>query len=208
MSAPRYLELGIGTGRVAVPLAKTGATVVGVDVSERMLDVLSSKESGIGVRGVLADMADLPETVGEFDCVYTLFNSFSALQTQCRQLQCMKSAHERLASSGCFIVQVSLPEPKLWDRGQRFQVWDIEPDRVILEASRVDTISQQIDLQRIVATERGLRFFPWKVRYVWPSEMVLLAKLAGFEHVEQFADWDQSPIRPQSFRYITIAKRG
>lgn len=139
LAAPgnRALELGVGTGRVALPLAARGVAVTGIDISPKMLARLAAKPGGDKVHAVLADMAEVPVD-GEFDLIYVVASTFFGLLTQEAQLGCLTRAAARLAPGGKLLVEAFVPDPTLFTRGQAWRTRRVDDDRVIAEASRHD----------------------------------------------------------------------
>src|SRR5262249_54837042 len=148
----RALELGVGTGRIAIPLAERGVEVVGIDASQRMLEKLRAKTDRIAiVEGEMVDVA----AEGEFELVYVVFNTFFALLTQDDQVRCFANVAARLKPDGAFVLQAFVPDPSRFDRGQRVQTLDVETEFVSIDASRIDPIAQTIATQKLLFTDGG-----------------------------------------------------
>lgn len=188
----KALELGIGTGRVAIPLAARGTTVHGIEASQAMLDRMRAKPGGANIPVTLGDFADVA-VEGEYTLVYVVFSTLYGLLTQEAQVACVRRAAARLASDGVFVVAGFVPDPARFDRGQRVQVNRLEPTRLDLLFTRHDPIAQRVASQQVVVGAQGMQLFPVEVRYVWPSELDLMAQLAGLRLRERWGDWRRGP---------------
>jgi SAM-dependent methyltransferase len=188
----KALELGIGTGRVAIPLAGKGIAVHGIEASQAMLDRMRAKPGGADIPVTLGDFTDVAVD-GEYAVVYIVFSTLYGLLTQEAQVACVRHAAARLAPSGTFVVEGFVPDPARFDRGQRVQVNRIEPTRVDLLFSRHDPVGQRVASQQVVVGALGMQHYPVEVRYVWPSELDLMAQLAGLRLRERWGDWRRGP---------------
>ncbi len=184
----KALELGIGTGRVAIPLAARGIAVHGIEASQAMLDRMRAKPGGADIPVTLGDFTDVAVD-GEYALVYIVFSTLYGLLTQDAQVACVRHAAARLAPGGVFVVEGFVPDPTRFDRGQRVQVNRIEPTRLDLLFARHDPVTQRVASQHIVVGAQGMQLYPVEVRYVWPSELDLMAQLAGLRLRERWGDW-------------------
>jgi SAM-dependent methyltransferase len=200
------LELGIGTGRIAIPLANRGLDVTGVDASEAMVAKLRSRSGGEKISVVLGDFGDLA-VGGRFQLIYVVFNTFFALLTQEAQVRCFRRVAEHLDDSGAFVIEAFMPDPTLYTRGQRLATRDLEPGRVLLDAGRHDPITQRVSAQHVVIDERGIRLYPVELRYAWPSELDLMAELAGLRLRERFGNWQRGPFEGASGSHVSVYAR-
>lgn len=202
------LELGIGTGRVALPLLEHGVEVHGVDASEPMVARLREKPGGEGIPVAVGDFADVASLVdGPFSLVYVVFNTFFALLTQDDQVRCFQGVASKLADDGVFVLQAFVPDPSRFDRGQRVEVMDVGTDIVHLEASRFDRMAQLVETQHVVLEQGRTRLFPVRVRFAYPSELDLMARLAGLRLRERFEGWGREPFRSSSDRHVSVYER-
>jgi SAM-dependent methyltransferase len=201
----RALELGVGTGRVAIPLAERGIDVVGIDASERMLDTLRAKTDRVrAVRGSIADVT----FDGSFELVYIVFNTFFALRTQEEQVRCFANVAPRLAPDGVFVIQAFVPDPTLFDRGQRLSTVRVGNDDVEIDASVHDRATQTVRTQKIFAGPNGIELRPVQTRYAWPAELDLMAKLAGLSLRERFTDFERRPFDASSNAHVSVYGKG
>jgi SAM-dependent methyltransferase len=201
------LELGIGTGRVAVPLAGRGVRVAGIDASEAMVAQLRAKPGGADLTVVVADFADVP-IAGRFRLVYVVFNTFFALLEQEAQLRCFRAVAEHLEPEGRFVIEAFVPDPSMFDRGQRVAVTQVEVDRVRLDATRHDPVAQRVTTQHVLIGQAGLVLLPVQLRYAWPSELDLMARLGGLELEARYGGWRREPFTAASPSHVSVYRRG
>jgi SAM-dependent methyltransferase len=199
----RALELGIGTGRIALPLQERGVEVHGIDASKSMLAKLKAKPGGAEIPISFGDFSKV-EAEGQFDLIYIVFNTFFALLTQEDQILCFQNAAMHLKPDGVFLLTVFVPDLKRLQVGQELRVTSLERDQTHLDVSQFDVASQQIIANHIVLTEKGTHFYPVRLRYAWPSELDLMARLAGLILKERWSDWDRSAFNSESTRHISL----
>jgi SAM-dependent methyltransferase len=200
------LELGIGTGRVALPLARKGVEVHGIDASEAMVKKLRAKPGGQGVHVGIGDFAGV-DVDGRFSLVYVVFNTFFALLTQEDQVRCFANVAERLDEGGTFVVEAFVPDPARLAGGEVTQTKRVEVDRVFLETSRYDPVHQRVYSQNISMGEAETKFYPVQIRYAWPSELDLMARLAGLRLRERFGGWRHEPFTVSSTNHVSVYER-
>ena len=200
------LELGIGTGRLALPLASRGVTVLGIDASEAMVAKLRAKPGGGEIDVTIGDFSTVP---GETPCqlVYVAFNTFFALLSQDDQLRCFGRVAERLVAGGRFVVEAFVPDLARFDRGQRTSSTHVLTDSVVLDVSEHHPASQRVDSAHLVISESGNRVYPVRIRYCWPSELDLMARLAGLTLEHRWADWRRSPFTDDSGGHVSVWRR-
>jgi SAM-dependent methyltransferase len=191
------LELAIGTGRIAVPLAERGARVAGIDFSPDMVAQLRQKTNEIPV--TIGDMSTT-RVEGTFSLVYVVFNSIFNLRTQERQVACFETAAAHLEPGGVFVVEIMVPELQRLPRGDRFLLFDASPDHVGFD--EYDLITQGLTSHHYDPERGAYSTFPG--RYIWPSELDLMARLAGMKLHERWADWDRSPFTADSMKHVSV----
>ena len=187
----RALELGVGTGRIAIPLAARGVAVHGIDASHAMLDRLRNNPGGADVSLTLGDFTDVAVD-GEYALVFIVFSTLYGLLSQSAQVACIRNAAARLTPGGVFVVEGFVPDPARFDENQRMQVSSVEATRFEFDVARHDPVQQRVTSQHVIASPDGMRLFPREVRYVWPSELDLMAQLAGLRLRERWGDWRRS----------------
>ena len=199
----RALELGIGTGRVALPLQQAGVEVHGIDASQAMVDRLRAKPGGDTIPVTVGDFADVA-VEGEFSLVFALFSTFFSLLTQDEQVRCFQNVARHLGAGGAFVIEAFVPDLARYDRGQDVRAVRVGTDEVRLGVSQLDPVGQQITSQQIALTEEGARLYPVKIRYAWPSELDLMARLAGLGLRHRWEDWQRAPFAQGSSRHISV----
>jgi SAM-dependent methyltransferase len=197
------LELAIGTGRLAVPLAQRGVDISGIDASDEMVARLRAKPGGADIPVTMGDFAAV-DVEGTFSLIFVAFNTLFALLTQEDQVRCFQNVAAHLADGGRFVVEAFVPDLDRFDRGQRVNVTAVDLDRVDLDVSRHDSVAQRVDSQHIFVTEDGIKLAPVSLRYASPSELDLMARLAGLELQERWGSWHGEPFTDRSTDHISI----
>ena len=202
----RALELGSGTGRIAIPLAATGITVHAIEASEAMVSRMRAKVGGDAVKVTQGDFTQVA-VEGEFAVIFVVFSTLFALPNQGAQVTCFRNVAQRLAPGGVFVVEAFVPDPTRFDGHQRVQVNRIEPQRVELAVSRHDPVEQRVTGQHVVLGDQGVKLYPVEVRYAWPTELDLMAQLAGLRLRERWSDWQRRPFTATSPTHVSIYER-
>jgi SAM-dependent methyltransferase len=197
------LELGIGTGRVALPLATRGVPVHGIDASAAMVERLRAKPGGDAIPVTFGDFAGVP-VEGRYRLVYVVFNTFFALLTQDDQLRCFAGVADRLVPGGAFLVSGFVPDLTLYSGGQSVRTTEVGLDRARLDLARHDPVAQRVDFQHVLLTEAGVRLYPGALRYAWPSELDLMARLAGLRLRERWGGWRREPFGADSGLHVSV----
>lgn len=197
------LELGIGTGRLAIPLSAAGLRVVGVDASAAMLERLRAKPGAEHVDARLGDMCE-PPTDGPFGCVLIAFSTLFLLPDQASQRRCLNAEAARLAPGGALVVEGFVPDPDRWNQGHSLQVEQWLPDSVVLTAGRLDPVNQSIETLRITHTAQGTTVIPNRLRYVLPAELDLLAEHAGLQFAGRYADLTGRPLPDRPSTAVSV----
>ncbi|MFV2022763.1 class I SAM-dependent DNA methyltransferase [Micromonospora sp. LOL_023] len=204
--AGRALELGIGTGRIALPLAERGIKVHGIEASERMVEKLREKPGAEDLPVTVGDFADVAAP-GPFDLVFVVTNTLFNLTTQEDQLRCLQNSAQQLSPGGVLVVEALVPDVTRFDRDQRVQVGQIEVGRVRLDVSRHDRVSQTVTSQHLVVDAEGTRLYPVQTRYVWPAELDLMCRLAGLFRIARTGGWQGEPFSAASPRHVSVYGR-
>jgi SAM-dependent methyltransferase len=200
------LELAVGTGRVALPLAERGIEVHGIDSSDSMVERLRAKEGGDRIQVTMGDFAEVGVD-GRFTLIYVVFNTLFALTSQEEQVRCFRNAAEHLEEEGHFVVEVFVPDLSRFDRGQRVSADRVEVDRVVLEASLHDPVGQRVVSQHVVMSESSTRIVPVHIRYAWPSELDLMARLAGLRLKNRWGGWRREYFTAESARHVSVYEK-
>jgi len=199
----RALELGVGTGRVALPLAARGVAVHGVDASARMLDKLRGKPGGPDLPVTLGDLAEVP-VAGPFDLVYVAASTLFCLPDQDTQVHCVQSVAERLRPGGHFVVEAFVPDLTRFNAQQRVEARGVALDRVRLDVARHDPVAQTVVSQQVVIDATGTRLYPTVVRYIWPSELDLMCRLAGLTRSGRYGGWRHEPFTATTPTHVSV----
>jgi SAM-dependent methyltransferase len=203
----RALELGIGTGRIALPLAARGVEVHGIDASPKMVERLRAKPRGAQVPVTFGDFADVAAD-GEFDLVYIVFNTFFALLTQADQVRCCRNVAARLKPGGVFALEAFVPDVTRFDHySTTNKPTRVTNDRVELDMSQHDAATQHVISQKVVLTAGQVRLYPIQIRYAWPAELDLMAQLAGLRLRARWAGWQHEPFDARSGKHVSIYER-
>ncbi len=202
----RVLELAIGTGRVALPLAARGITVEGVDASAAMVERLRAKPGGESIPVTIGDMAQVPAS-GRYRLVYLVFNTLFGLLSQARQAECFASVARVLEPGGMFVIECFVPDLTRFDHDQRVQARSVTEDSVVIEVSVHDKVQQRVTTQMITLDGQGMHLRPVAIRYSWPAELDLMADRVGLQLTERHADWDRRPFTSASGGHVTVYQR-
>jgi SAM-dependent methyltransferase len=202
----RVLELAIGTGRVALPLAVRGIAVEGIDASQAMVARLRAKPGGASIPVVIGDMAEVP-AAGPFGVVYLVFNTLFGLLSQARQAECFRNVARVLGVGGVFVIECFVPDLSRFDEGQRVEARAVTEDSVILEVSRHDAAQQRVTTQIVTLSGQGTHLRPVALRYSWPSELDLMAQRAGLRLRERYSGWDRRPFDASSTSHVSVYQR-
>jgi SAM-dependent methyltransferase len=197
------LELGIGTGRVALPLASNGLTVHGIDASEAMIKRLQAKPGGASIPVTIGDFANV-DVVGRYSLIYVIFNTFFALTSQDEQVRCFTNCASHLNAGGAFLIEAFYPDLTRFTRGQNVSAVHVDMDRVSLDVTRHDRVDQVVTSQHLHITAAGLKMYPVQLRYAWPSELDLMGRLAGLRLHSRSGGWRGEPYVAASGMHISI----
>jgi len=202
----RILELGIGTGRVALGIAQRGRPVEGIDVSEAMLAKLTAKVGKLPVVAKHGDMAEIGID-GPFDLIYCASSSFFHLTDQQRQVECFRSVSARLSSTGHFVIEAFIPSSELLTPARSITLRDLTPDTLRLSATVTDRLAQRVYFQEVVMRTTGIEFLPVEERFCWPSELDLMAQLAGMELSERYSNYTKDPLTHKSPQHVSVYRK-
>jgi SAM-dependent methyltransferase len=200
------LELGIGTGRIALPLSQRGIEVHGIDASPAMVAKLRAKPGGDRIPVAIADFAAVP-IEGRFTLVFVVFNTFFGLLTQADQLGCFEAVARHLTDDGRFLIEAFVPDPSRFDRRQRVSALSVGADAISLEASVHDPVTQRITSQHVMMSTGGVQLYPVHIRYAWPSELDLMARLAGLRLRDRWGGWSREPFSAASATHVSVYGR-
>ncbi|HZK50998.1 MAG TPA: class I SAM-dependent methyltransferase [Actinomycetota bacterium] len=201
------LELAIGTGRIALPLKEQGVDVRGIDASEAMVSELRAKPGGDHIDVVMGDFADV-DVDGRFKLVFVVFNTLFALTAQDDQVRCFANVADHLTDDGLFVVEAFVPDATRFTRHQTVGVDNVGAEEVRLEASRHDPVNQRVDSQHIVLRQgKTVEMYPVSIRYSYPTEVDLMARLAGLRLRDRWGGWHKEPFTSESKFHVSVYER-
>ncbi|MFE1077102.1 class I SAM-dependent DNA methyltransferase [Nocardiopsis alba] len=200
------LELGVGTGRVAIPLAASGLDVTGVESSTEMIRQLEAKPGAERVRVVQGDMVDVPVD-DDYSLVTCVDNTLFLLESQEEQVRCFENAARCLRPGGVFVVEVPARVPRMDDDEQGVFVEHVGADRVGLWVVDHNRAEQRMFMQQVSLGEGTVRLLPVPVRYAWPAELDLMARMAGLSLRERWSGWSGDPFTSASAHNISVYER-
>jgi SAM-dependent methyltransferase len=199
----RLLELGVGTGRLAVCAAARGLAVVGVDTSTAMLERLRRAPAGSVVRAVRADMAELPCRSSTFDVVLAAYNTLFNLPDPKTKRRCLESVRRCTRPGGAVVIEAFVPPVATGDR-DGVTVREVGVDHVVLTASMLDATTQEIAGQHIEIRSSGIRLRPWFLHYLHPDELDELAASTGLRLESRWAGWSREPFDDDSDSHVSV----
>jgi SAM-dependent methyltransferase len=203
----RALELAIGTGRIALPLAALGVGVDGIDLSPAMVAKLRAKPGGGDISVTMGDFADVA-VAGTYKLVYVVFNTVFNLLTQEAQVRCFENVAAHLTDDGVFVVEAFVPDYLYRLRDHQYvDAEAIGVDEVRLDVGRHDPVTQRLDESHVHLSRKGVRLYPVVCRYAWPSELDLMARIAGLRLRERWAGWSEEPFDSRSERHVSVYER-
>ena len=200
------LELGIGTGRIALPLAAKGVLVHGIDASEAMVARLREKDGGADIPVTIGDFAEFELDI-EFSLIFVIFNTIFGVLSQEDQVACFQRVADHLAEDGAFVVEAFVPDQTRFVRGQNVEVGKVGADEADIHVTRHDPVTQNVSGQDIYFTDDGVELYPVQLRYAWPSELDLMARLAGLTLRDRWGGWDRQPFTAASTNHVSVYER-
>ena len=198
------LEMGIGTGRIALPLSARGVRVSGIDASSAMVSRLRAKPGSDAIDVVIGDFSTT-RVDGQFALVYLIFNTIFNLKTQDEQVACFQNAAAHLASGGHFVVELGVPELQRLSPGQDVHVYHV--DARTMSFDTYDVVTQALTSNHFVIADGLVSSYPVEGRYAWPSELDLMARLAGMQLTERWAGWQREPFTKLSSSHVSVYRK-
>ena len=197
----RALELGIGTGRIALPLARRGVPVHGIDLSRAMVARLRAKPGGDAIGVTIGDFATT-QVEGTFRLAYLVFNTIMNLTTQEAQVACFRNVAAHLEPGGCFVIEVGVPELRMLPPGQNVVPFHVSPTYWAFDIYDVATQATSSNYITVDGGRGEYRSIPF--RYVWPSELDLMAQLAGMRLRDRWEGWTRRPFTSESRQHVSV----
>ncbi|MGW4455980.1 class I SAM-dependent methyltransferase [Streptomyces albidoflavus] len=201
---PRLLEFGVGTGRIALPLAELGCAVTGVDSSAAMLERCASADGEDRLRLLHEGMATVDAGTASFEVVFAAYNTLFLALTQQEQVEVFANARRHLVPGGAFVVQALVPDPASFTAHQRVRVYDLQRQLADLDVTLHDPLEQTLVSQYLILRPDRTEFRPSKLRYAWPSELDLMARLAGLQLEHRYADWGHTRLTAGSTGHVSV----
>jgi SAM-dependent methyltransferase len=195
------LELGVGTGRIALPLSQRGVRVHGIDLSPAMVARLRAKPGADQIGVTIGDFATT-RVAGTFRVAYLVFNTIMNLTTQDEQVECFRNVAAHLEPGGCFVIEVGVPALQRLPPGETVRAFTVSPTR--LGFDEYDIAAQILYSHHYWVVDGRLETFSAPFRYVWPSELDLMARLAGMTPCERWSGWNREPFTSDSTTHISV----
>lgn len=198
------LEFAIGTGRVALPLSECGVEVHGIELSTAMVAEMRAKPGGQHIPVTIGDMATT-QVEGAFGLVFLVFNTINNLTTQEAQVACFQNAARHLCAGGRFVVEVQIPPIQRLPEGERLLAFARDAEH--MGTDEIDVTTQAFTSHHVRSAGGKTRTLSVPMRYVWPSELDLMARLAGLERVHRWADWNKAPFTATSRSHVSVWRK-
>jgi SAM-dependent methyltransferase len=195
------LEFGIGTGRIALPLAQRGVPVHGIDLSEAMVARLRAKPGAERIGVTIGDFATTT-VEGLFSVAYLVFNTINNLTTQDGQVACFENVAAHLEPGGCFVIEVGVPALQRLPAGETVRPFTVTPSR--LGFDEYDVVSQGLISHHYWVVDDTFEALSIPFRYVWPSELDLMARIAGMRLRERWSGWKREPFTSDSTKHVSV----
>ena len=199
----RVLELGIGTGRIALPLAQRGVQVSGIDASPKMVEKMRKKPGGEHIPVTIGNFSETA-VEGHFSLIYIVFNTFFALLTQEEQVGCFRNATQHLDEKGVFLIEAFVPDLKRFEARQAIRAVQVGERQVRIDVTEVNPATQQLVSQHMVLSEEGVQLYPVRLRFAYPPELDLMARLSGLRLVHRWGSWSREPYNGDSTKHISV----
>jgi SAM-dependent methyltransferase len=203
----RALELAVGTGRLAIPLAQRGIAVSGIDASEAMVAKLRAKPGGEEIPVAIGDFADV-DVDGRFSLIFIAYSTFFVLLDPTVQRRCFERVAAHLDPGGRFVVEAFVPDPGRFERGQHMEVTQVALDYAVLSVSRHDASTQRVDSLLVRVSDNGIRTWPVRLRYSYPSELDLMAERAALRLEQRWGGWGREPFTGDSVKHVSVYTAG
>lgn len=195
------LEFGIGTGRIALPLSQKGIKVQGIDLSPDMIAQLQSKPGADSIGITIGNFSET-KVNQRFQLVFLVFNTITNLTTQDEQVDCFRNAAAHLEIGGCFVIETFIPELRLLPHGETIRPYQFNQSRFDFDEYNVAT--QELVSHHYINVDGAFKGYCLPFRYVWPSELDLMARLAGMKLRERWSDWNRQPFMNESASHISV----
>lgn len=200
------LELGIGTGRIALPLQHRDVLLHGIDASQAMVAKLKAKPRGAEINVLISSFARF-SIDRQFRLVYVVFNTIFDLLDQESQVQCFQSVSRHLCPDGHFVVEAFVPDLTRYTDFQAVRLVDLSEQAIRIDVAQLDPVAQRIESRHLLVSKDGIRTYPVKLRYAWPSELDLMARNARLRLRDRWSSWSKDPFTRDSTKHISVYAR-
>lgn len=200
------LELGVGTGRIAIPLQQSGPKVYGVECSRHMILELRTKSGGKSIEVIGDDMQSFRSDL-RFDLIFVVFHSLYMLETAEAQIECIENVAHHLKPTGSFVFEGFVPDMSRFSSGQCVRTSWVSGDAVSIEASTHSPVDQKVSGVEVIIRENKTHIIPISARYIWPSELDLMARIAGLKLIDRFSTWSREKFDDTSTTNISIYRK-
>ena len=197
----RALELGIGTGRIALPLSRRHVRVHGIDLSRPMVDELRAKPGGEAIEVTIGEFSTT-RVDGSFSLAYLVYNTIENLTTQDAQVACFQNVARHLAPGGRFVIECAIPDLRRLPHGETSNVFDLSDGHWGID--EYDVVNQGLISHHFTRAGEAIEYSAGPFRYVWPSELDLMARIAGMGLVERWSGWRREPFTSESRKHISV----
>jgi SAM-dependent methyltransferase len=197
----RALELGVGTGRIALPLARRGVPVHGIELSRAMVARMHTKPGGEEVGVTIGDFSTT-RVEGSFSLAYLVFNTIFNLTTQDAQVACFANVAAHLEPGGCFVIETGVPELRWLPPGETIRAFQLDPDHWGIDEYHV--AEQRLTSHHVEYVDGRAERVSIPFRYAWPAELDLMARLAGMRLRDRWSDWDRAPFTSDSRKHVSV----
>jgi len=200
------LELGIGTGRIALPLVHRGVSLHGVDASQAMVAKLKAKPRGVEINVFIGSFASF-SIDRQFRLVFVVFNTFFDLLSQEEQVQCFQAVSRHLSPDGLFVIEAFVPDMTRYSGFQAVRLVALSEAAIRVDVAQLDPVAQRIESRHVLVSQAGLRTYPVKLRYAWPVELDLMAHIARLRLRARWSSWSKDPFTRDSTKHISVYAR-
>jgi SAM-dependent methyltransferase len=200
------LELASGTGRITIPLAQKGFQVTGIEASPEMVAKMHAKPGGADIPVVIGDMADVAVD-GPFDNACLIYNTLFNLPDQESQVRLFKNTAKVLRSGGTFLLEMFVPKLDHFQNNQMVQTKQLDMQSLVIEACQHDPVAQTFQFQRVHFSPEGTKLVPFPMRYAYPPELDLMARLAGLRLKHRWSGWHKGPFTADSSMHISVYEK-
>lgn len=201
--AGRFLELGIGTGRVALKIAGRGPSVHGIDISPAMIGQLENKRGELPVTGEVGNISSF-SFPSSFDVIYTVQSTIFSLTDQEAQISCIHDSAKSLSPDGFLVIEAFVPQAEMFNPARSLKLRRFRENSLDFSAMIVDAAEQRIEYREVSMSEGKTKVLPVEQRYIWPAELDLMARIAGLRLAYRFSSFARGPFTRNSITHVSV----